>query len=77
MDGYTETEGLIDSRTNGLNDQLKRISKDRDAQNVRMSAIEAAYLRQFSALDAIVAQLQQTSSFLTQQLSALPTAGGG
>ena len=77
LDGYTETEGLIDSRTNGLNDQLKRISKDRDAQNVRMSAIEAAYLRQFSALDAIVAQLQQTSSFLTQQLSALPTAGGG
>jgi flagellar hook-associated protein 2 len=36
-----------------------------------MEIVEARYQAQFSALDRLLAQLQSTSSYLDQQLSAL------
>jgi flagellar hook-associated protein 2 len=33
------------------------------------------YIKQFSALDSMLSQMQQTSSYLTQQLANLPGAG--
>jgi flagellar hook-associated protein 2 len=67
--------GLIDARTKALNDRLKGLESDRDRLNVRMTKIEDNYRKQYTALDALVAQLQTTSSFLTQELARLPGAG--
>ena len=41
--------------------------------SAKMERLEAAYRRQFTALDAMMAQMQSTSSYLSQQLGALTT----
>ena len=67
--------GVLDARTKALNDRLKGLLSDRERLDVRISRIEDNYRRQFTALDGLVAQLQSTSSFLTQELARLPGAG--
>lgn len=67
--------GLLDARTKALNDRLQGLLSDRERLEVRISRIEDNYRRQFTALDGLVAQLQSTSSFLTQELARLPGAG--
>lgn len=63
--------GLLDSRTKALNDRLKGVDSDRARLDVRIAKIEDNYRRQYTALDGLVAQLQTTASFLTQQLSQI------
>ncbi len=63
--------GLLDSRTKALNDRLKGVDSDRARLDVRIAKVEDNYRRQYTVLDGLVAQLQSTSSFLTQQLSQL------
>ena len=67
--------GLLDSRTKALDSRLRGLDSDRERLEVRMTKIEANYRRQYTALDGLVAQLQSTSSFLTQELARLPGAG--
>lgn len=65
--------GLIASRTDGITTSIKEIGNSRDALNVRLARIEARYRAQFTALDTLMARMQQTSQYLTQQLANLPT----
>jgi flagellar hook-associated protein 2 len=74
LDAMLASNGLISSRTDGINSSIKDIGKQRDALNLRLTAIEKRYRTQFSALDSLVASMQQTSSFLTQQLASLTKA---
>ena len=69
-------DGLIEGRTDALNARLKALTTQRDAFDARMERVEAAYRRQFTALDGLVAQLSSTQSFLTQQLNALAAQTG-
>jgi flagellar hook-associated protein 2 len=55
-----------------INEGLDDIVDERIKLDDRISSLEARLIRQFSALDALVAQFNQTSSFLTQQLANLP-----
>lgn len=72
LDDYLQTGGRIDAQTTGLQSQLKDVDKQKDALNTRMEVLQAQYLAQFSALDALISQMRQTSSYLTQQLASLP-----
>lgn len=74
---YTEVSGIFDQRTGQLNNRVSDINDGRAALDRRMSALRDRLQRQFTAMDAIVGQLQATSGFLTQQLANLPGAGGG
>jgi len=67
-----EESGDIDSRTERLNDELKRIEKSKEALDLRMAQIESRYRKQFTALDSLLAQMQSTSTYLAQQLANLP-----
>ena len=69
---YIEDDGVLDGRVESLNNRLDRLDVSEQRLDVRVSKIEQRYLRQFAALDAMLAQLQQTSSYLSQQLSNLP-----
>lgn len=68
------TSGTLTMRNQEMTQRLERLAEDRVALDARMSRIEARYLAQFTALDSMVARLQGTSSFLTQQLATLPGA---
>ncbi len=71
---YTDTDSLIDIRSDGLYDSLDDIDDDRDRLDRQIAMIEERYRAQFAALDIMLTQLQSTSSYLTQQLASLPGA---
>lgn len=72
LEPFIETGGRLDDRTEGLEKSIELIADQRAALDVRLASVEARYLRQFSALDSIVAELSSTSDFLAQQLLFLP-----
>lgn len=71
MTAYIGNEGLVGARSTALNDRMKALTRQREAFDVRMESVEQAYRRQFTALDALMAKLQNTSSYLSQQLASL------
>lgn len=66
--------GTISSTTDGVNRSIKDIGKQRDILNNRLFDVEARYRAQFTALDRVVSTLNNTSAFLSQQLSALTSS---
>ncbi len=70
-----EDSGALAGRTTGINSSLTGIGTQREKINRQLSATEARYRSQFTALDGIVSRLNATSNFLTQQLANLPTPG--
>lgn len=72
---FLDTEGILDSRTDGIQDRIDDLDDQRESLDYRMELLEARYRAQFNALDGLLAQLQTTSDFLTQQLASLPKAG--
>lgn len=71
-EGFLESDGIIESRTQGLTTTIDGFTDDRQALNDRLASLETRLLRQFNALDSLLAQLSSTSNFLTQQLNNLP-----
>ena len=69
VEDITASDGSIETKITGLNATLDDIEDARDALNVRLAAFEARLFAQFNAMDQLVAQLQTTSNFLTQQLT--------
>ena len=72
LDAIVGFGGVIAARTDGIGTSIKDIGINRDLLNSRLTQIETRYRRQFSALDALVSRLNQTSGFLTQALANLP-----
>lgn len=68
---YLGSTGIIASRTKGLNDTVKDITTQREEFATRLVDVEARYRKQYSALDTLIASMNTTQSFLTQQLAAL------
>lgn len=73
LSGYVEDDGIIDARRDGLQNRLDGIDDKREVLNRRMEALEKRLNAQFTAMDILVAQLQATGTFLTQQLANLPS----
>ncbi|MDH3350136.1 MAG: flagellar filament capping protein FliD [Gammaproteobacteria bacterium] len=71
-DSFLESDGIIEARTKGLTDRIESIGEDGQALNQRLAALETRLLRQFNALDSLLATLSSTSNFLSQQLNNLP-----
>lgn len=65
---------LIDSRIDGINSSIKDIESQRETLNRRLVDVEKRIRAQFTALDASIASMTQTSNFLLQQLPRLPGA---
>jgi flagellar hook-associated protein 2 len=64
--------GMLDGTTSGINNNIKAIGTQRDALNIRLTAIQAAYVKQFTALDSLLSSMNSTSTYLTQALANLP-----
>lgn len=64
-------DAIVNGRIDGFNSTIKDLDKQISAQNDRLATIEKRYNAQFTALDTAIASMTKTSSFLTQQLSAL------
>ena len=64
-------DGLVTSRSDGINSTIKQLTNREEAMQRRLDAIEKRYRAQFTALDVTVSSMQATSSYLTQQLTTL------
>lgn len=71
-DGFLRVGGILETRSEGLKSQIDGLGEQRDSLNERLAALETRLLRQFNALDSLLAQLSSTSNFLNQQLNSLP-----
>ena len=69
---FLGSDGLIASREDGLNNVLEDIEEQRADLNEHLASLEARLIKQFTALDLLIAEFNQTSAFLTQQLANLP-----
>jgi flagellar hook-associated protein 2 len=72
MEGFlVSTTGLFDSRINSLNTQLTAITDDRADLARRMQSLESRYFAQLNAMDSLLAEIETTGNFLTQQFEAM------
>ncbi|MCC5791824.1 MAG: flagellar filament capping protein FliD [Legionellaceae bacterium] len=72
LESFLGTQGNLTSRTEQLGKRIADLDKERSTLEMRANKIEERYMRQFTALDALISQMQTTSQFLTQQLAILP-----
>jgi flagellar hook-associated protein 2 len=72
MEGYlVSTTGIFDSRISSLNTQLTAITDDRADLVRRMQSLEDRYFAQLNAMDSLLAEIETTGDFLTQQFEAM------
>lgn len=71
LKGMLDTDGILSSRTEGLNRMIKSLDGRKEALEFRLERIEARYAKQFSALDGAMASMTSTSAFLSQQLMGM------
>ena len=72
LDDLVDDDGLVASKTEGVQASVATLDKRKIVLEARLERIEAAYRRQYIALDATIAQMSATSQYLTQQLANLP-----
>lgn len=71
VDSFLGPKGSIASKNEGINKSLTDISNQKDRLNTRLEASEKRYRKEFTALDVMLGQMGNTSSFLAQQLAQL------
>ncbi len=64
-------DGAIEARTDGLTRELDRIQEEQIRLDERIEAYRARLVSQFSAADSLIAQLNNTRDYVSQQLAAL------
>jgi flagellar hook-associated protein 2 len=69
-DAALGSEGTFESRNLSLKEMLRRNTRNQDSMQVRLDQTEARLRRQYTALDATMAQLNGLSSYLGQQLKS-------
>ena len=75
-DTILASDGALATRSDGLGQQLQRNQKNQDALSLRLGGIEKRMRAQYTALDAKMAQLNGTSSYVTQQINAFNANSG-
>jgi flagellar hook-associated protein 2 len=64
-------DGALSNRTTGLNTTVKNINDQISKLEVRMTTIEKRYRSQYSSLSVLLTNMNQTSTYLAQQLPRL------
>ncbi|MCZ4058146.1 flagellar filament capping protein FliD [Pantoea sp. LMR881] len=71
LDDILASDGSLQNATDGINQSLKKLSDDYDRVNASITATMARYKTQFTSLSTLVASMNSTSSYLTQQFEAM------
>lgn len=64
-------DGIIEAKTDGLNRQLENIRDEAQRLDERIASYRERLVAQFSAADSLIAQLNSTRDYVSQQLAAL------
>ncbi len=73
LTNYLAADGPLTARVDGVNKRIGGITVERDKLNLRLTAMEARYRKQFTAMDNLLGKLKSTGNYLTQQLTPQKT----
>jgi flagellar hook-associated protein 2 len=65
------SDATINQRVDSLKADVTSIGKRKTAESSRLQDVQARYTRQFASLDTLIASMNTTQQFLTQQLASL------
>lgn len=71
LNSLIDSTGSVTSASESASRMVKELQKRQEAMQDRLDKIEERYVKQFSALDTMIAGFNQTSSSLASMLSAL------
>jgi len=71
VNSFVGVEGRLESRTSSLNRELEQIKENQIKLDIRIESYRERLVKQFSAADSLISQLNNTRDFVTQQLEAL------
>ncbi|MDQ0139939.1 flagellar filament capping protein FliD [Cupriavidus necator] len=74
VDGLSTTNGSLKTAQDGITKTLKDLEKNYSNMQDRINATMDRYKAQFTQLDLMISQMNRTSSYLTQQFTALNNA---
>jgi flagellar hook-associated protein 2 len=77
VDGYTKPGGLLDTINQGLQTGLSSVSKQQADLTAQLAAYSARLTAEYNAMDAAVALLKQTQTFLNAQFNPSANATSG
>jgi flagellar hook-associated protein 2 len=67
--GLVAFDGLVSNKSTALQGSITRNTKDQDRVNERATRVESQLLKQYTALDSQMAQMNGLSSYVTAQLA--------
>jgi flagellar hook-associated protein 2 len=73
LTNYLAADGPLTARVDGVNKNIGGIADERSKLNLRLTAMEARYRKQFTAMDNLLGKLKSTGTYLTQQLTPQKT----
>lgn len=68
---FLASDGILATRTNGLNGDLESIQDQREDLERRIQSLEERLVAQFSAADSLISRLNSTGDYVSQQLAAI------
>ncbi|SOB74682.1 flagellar hook-associated protein 2 [Marinobacter sp. LV10R510-11A] len=71
VNSFVGAEGRLESRASNLNRELEQIKENQVQLDGRIESYRERLVKQFSAADALISQLNSTRDYVTQQLDAL------
>ena len=74
LGGFLDSGGVFATKRTTYQEQIADIAEAREALDFRVSSIETRLRRQFSAMDILISNLNQTGSFVQEQLELTAAA---
>lgn len=71
VSGFLASDGVLATRTDGLNGDLENIQEQRADLERRIQSLEERLVSQFSAADSLISRLNSTGDYVSQQLAAI------
>jgi flagellar hook-associated protein 2 len=71
LNGFLQSGGTLDSILGSANSRVDSIERSREVMERRLESVEQRYLKQFGALDTLMASMTTTSDYLSSQLDML------
>jgi|SaaInlV_120m_DNA_4_1040238.scaffolds.fasta_scaffold02153_5 flagellar hook-associated protein 2 len=75
LESYLDTDGVLTAKETNISESLETVREERETLELRMEALEVRLIREFTALDQLIAQFQTTGDYLAQSLANLPGSG--
>jgi len=71
IDPYTETGGILATKTTALTKTKDNLANQQDALDRRVESLTASLTKKYNAMDLVVAQLKATASSITSMFEAM------